>query len=177
MLQQFYNKIWGYIYQKAIDKNTNLMPKGFTEINPQLISDCLLNTNKLEFRINRLDELATRIRFKETLCNNAILQCNHIVKEVMPLLNSALSVIKQNIDNNQSLQNEIEMMIDNESTKKLKPHFTEKRLSKSFLKDGVKIKNMDKVLADTIYRFRKKQEDINSWLTQLNKSSSLQIEA
>jgi len=177
MFECVYHKVYDYICQKLIAKNSKIFPNGIVEINPQLINDCLIRTHRLEHRINRLNDLAIRIRIKERLFDNAISQCQDIMKEVFPLLDMTMTLIKQSIEYNQPLEGESEIILSDAPTKTSKRLLPESKLPKLALKDGAKASDVNKMLIDTFYKFKKKRDDMGTWLTQIKNNPSLHVEA
>lgn len=177
MLQCVYHKVYDYICQKIIDKNSRIFPNGIVEINPQLINDCLIHANQLEYRINKLNELAERIRIKERLVNTAISKCNDIIEEVFPMLDLTIKFIEQSINHNQLLENKREILLNNAHNLKSRRFLPENTPTALILKDGEKTNDVNKLLIDTFYNFKKKRDDMATWLTQIKNNPSLQIEA
>ena len=177
MLQRVYHRVYDYICQKIIEKNSKLFPGGIIDINPSLLNDCLSHTCRLEYRINKLDELAIRVKVKERIYNDAIIQCHNMMEEIFPLLGTTMKLITQRIEPDESFEQDLNTQSKPISVINTDDLFRENKKSVSMMTDEEKQKILNKTLVDTFTTFKKKRDDINTWLTQLKSNPSLQIEA
>ncbi|MDZ7262251.1 MAG: hypothetical protein ONB05_09135 [candidate division KSB1 bacterium] len=169
---RFYQKMWTRLFFSDSNKPEVEHP-GFIEINPKWLNDCMVQTNLLEYRLTKLEELAARVKIKEELYNEAITRCNIILEEVLPLLGSAMSLMRENIENNGKLKKELQTLVS-ETVCQENTCFLPK--SEPLDERETRVRTINKKLLDAYRLFKHRRDELNSWLIRMKNNSLFQVE-
>lgn len=165
MLHRVLHKFLEKICYKILSQNNNFNPKGFMEINPKYFDEMMIQNNLVEHWINQLDMQIARAKVKEQMHKEGIARCNYLIQEVLPVISTAMSLLKQSMDYNAQLENKLQL----QEKEKLanEGHYLIAKSKLACVSDDQKIrfKNINLMLSDSFERLRKKRNEIHNWLS------------
>lgn len=172
MLHRVFRKFYNYICQKILDANPHVVGKGFMEINPQYYDDMMVQSNMVDYWIGQLDSHIARTKVKEQMYKEGVARCNYLIQEVLPLIGTAMALLKQSVDYNSRIE---QYLIPGES-KKSKKEINPKQPANSInLSQDEKLhfQNITLMLSDTFERLGEKRNKINQWVNQARLESNV----
>lgn len=177
MLQRMLRKAFDYACQKIVNLNTNISGRGFIEINPQYFDDMIVQSNLAEHWINQLDAYIVRAKIKEQMHKEGIARCTYLVQEILPIISTAMALLKQSVDYNTQIQEKLSLQEHN--NKRDRQLALAKQNELSVVSDDEKIyfQNINLMLSDTFERLGEKRNEINDWLSQSQTNSVIVSEA
>jgi len=177
MIRRILRQVFDYVCQKIVDLNHNILAKGFMEINPRYYDDMLVQSHLVEHWINNLNAQMAQAKIKEHIHKEGIARCNYLIQEVLPIISTAMSLLKQSIDYNAHLQ---QQPVLHENSRRLNPsNSLVKNAQVPIVDDDGKIRfqNLNLMLSDTFERLGEKRNEINQWLSEARTNPELIPEA
>ena len=110
MLHRAFRKFYDYICQRILDTNQNVSGKGFMEINPQYFDEMIVQSNMVDYWIGQLESHIAQTRVKEQIYKEGIARCNYIAQEVLPLVGTAMALLRQSVDYNSRIEKQLKCL-------------------------------------------------------------------
>lgn len=171
MLQRALRKTFNYVCQRIVNLNKDMNANGFMEINPKYYDDILVQNSLVEHWVNKLDTQIARAKIKEQFHKEGIARCNYLAQEVLPIIGTAMSLLKQSMDTNAQL-------LQNSHVSKSNLSSTNALVKKSDLNivdndQLVRYQNLNLMINDTFQRLGEKRNEINKWLSSMKMNTEL----
>ena len=169
MLQRALKKTFNYVCQRIVNLNKDINSHGFMEINPKYYDDILVQNSLVEHWVNKLDTQIARAKIKEQFHKEGIARCNYLVQEVLPIIGTAMSLLKQSMDTNAQLEQSIPVSKRNINQKKA----LVQNLNIVDNDQLIRYQNLNMMLNDTFQRLGEKRNEIDNWLSDMKMNSEL----
>lgn len=177
MLLRVFRKIYDHLCQKILDTNPNLIGKGFMEINPKYFDEMLVQANMVDYWIGQLEAHIAQARVKEQMYQEGIARCNYLIQEVLPLIGTAMALLKQSVDYNTRINNELDAGDTMKRVERPIPVDCEIEFSHLSPDEKLHFQNITLMLSDTFERLGEKRNKIKQWVSQARLESRAISEA
>lgn len=177
MLRRVLQKLYHQFSQKLFSTHQRKFGNGFMEINPQYYDEMLVQANLVEYWIGQLDTHIARTQVKEQMYKEGIARCNYLIQEVLPLINTAMGLLKQSIDYNSRINQELTTGEPSLPSALYVPADPGMNLSDLSPDERLHFQNITLMLSDTFERLGEKRNKIRQWVSQARLETEMISEA
>lgn len=166
MLYRVFRKFYDFVCQRILDSNKNFSKQGFMEINPQYFDEMIVQTNMVDYWIGQLESHIAQTRVKEQMYKEGIARCNYIVQEVLPLVGTAMALLRQSVDYNSKIEKQLDAIDNGNMTEKTTSTVRSSDSSALSGDEKLHFQNITLMMGDTFERLGEKRKKINQWVAQ-----------